>query len=195
MALDLTNQNKLWLYTANELNNRAKGTAQISRYNAMTGEKSWTLELNVAKNKKKNSWTVGVKASPVIGQEKLGDLVYFTAAGITAAGAGELGLGSKAVDAALLAIHKDTGKLAWAYALPSYTESSPVAVYSEAGRGWILQCCADGTILLLDGLTGKLVNSLKVTGSISASPAVFGSTMVIATTGTKANSFIYGITL
>ena len=161
----------------------------------MTGQQSWALELGVAKNKKKTSWTVGVKASPVIGRNQLDDLVYFTAAGLTAAGANELGLGSKAVDAALLAIHKDTGKLAWAYALPSYTESSPVAVYSEAGKGWIIQCCADGTILMLDGLTGKLINQIKVTGSISASPAVFGSTMVIATSGTKATSFIYGITL
>ena len=34
-----------------------------------------------------------------------------------------------------------------------------------------------------------------MSGTISASPAVFGSTMVIATTGTKANAFVYGISL
>ena len=130
VALDLTEDNSLWLYTATELNNRTKGTAGIVRVNALTGELDWTLTLDVAKNKKKTSWTVGVKASPVIGQNGLSELVYFTAAGLTASGAESLGLGSKAVDSALIAINKETGKVAWACALPSYTESSPVAVYS-----------------------------------------------------------------
>lgn len=199
VALNLTEDNTLWLYTANELPTKSsKGTATIARYNAMTGEADWQLKLEVAKPKAKgtsnDNKTWGVKASPVIGRNGLNDLVYYTVSGLTAAQSETLKLGSKATESAILAINKDTGKVVWACALPAYTESSPVAVYSEAGKGWILQCASDGTILMLDGLTGKQVNSLKVDGTISASPAVFGSTMVIATTG-KNQSYIYGIAL
>ena len=69
-----------------------------------------------------------------------------------------------------------------------------MAVYSEAGRGWIIQPSADGTLTLLDGLTGNVLNTLKLEGTIEGSPAVYGSTLVIGTTG-KNTSYIYGVTL
>ena len=67
-----------------------------------------------------------------------------------------------------------------------------VAVYDENGKGWIIQACSNGTIYLLDGLTGDVVNTLAVNGVIEGSPAVYGDTMVIGTTG-KGTSYIYGI--
>ncbi len=190
IALDEDENGQVWLYTANELNLRTKGTSQIRRYNAMTGEEDWTLEVEVAKNKK---YDVGVKASPVIGQNALSDLVYFTVSGISKAGAADFG-GDEAIPGKLIAIHKATGKMAWSVSLDSYTYSSPVAVYDEDGNGWIIQCASSGEITMVDGLTGEVVNTLKVDGTIEASPAVFGSTLVIGTTG-KNTSFIYGISL
>ena len=76
--------------------------------------------------------------------------------------------------------------------MEAYCYSSPVAVYDESGRGWIIQACSNGTILLMDGLTGETINTLQVNGVIEGSPAVFDNTLVIGTTG-KDTSYIYGI--
>ena len=85
--------------------------------------------------------------------------------------------------AALIALEKETGKVAWAFGLSSRSESSPIALYDEQGNGWIVQCARNGTILLLDGLTGEEAASLSVDGEITASPAVYGGIMVVCTTG------------
>ena len=93
---------------------------------------------------------------------------------------------------ALIALYKDSGKIAWVMGMESRTESSPVAVYDGDGNGWIIQCAEDGNIYLADGLTGTETGSMKLDAEIIASPAVYNDTMVIGTTG-KGTSFIYGI--
>ena len=94
----------------------------------------------------------------------------------------------------LIALDKETGKPAWRRPLSSYSYSSPVAVYNEEGRGWIIQAANDGKMELLDGLTGAVVSTLQIEGEINASPAVYKGTLVIGTQG-KGTSYIYGISL
>ena len=190
IALDLNGNGGLDLYTANMLKNRKSGSAQIRRYDALSGKEIWTVEIGVAKNTKTKE-DVGVKASPVIGQNGLSDLVYFTVTGLNEEGRSTLGTGGDS-KAALVALEKETGRIRWARGLNDRSESSPVAVYDGDGNGWIIQCVENGTILLLDGLTGTQQASLEVAGSIKASPAVYNDIMVIGTTG-KGTSFVYGI--
>ena len=52
VALDFDDDGTLWVYTANTLQNRRKGTCDIRRYNAMTGEEGWTLSEAVKTSKK-----------------------------------------------------------------------------------------------------------------------------------------------
>ena len=190
VALDLNGDRELNLYTANMLNNRKKGPAQIRRYDALSGKEIWTVEIGVAKNTKTKE-DVGVKASPVIGQKSLSELVYFTVTGLDAEGRTMLGVGEE-TKAAIVAIEKENGKIRWSKGLGDRSESSPVAVYDKEGNGWIIQCVEDGTILLMDGLTGETKDELQVEGKIKASPAVYNDIMVIGTTG-KGTEFVYGI--
>lgn len=200
VALDLEegeNTNTLWLYTANLVNTgRTKGDVTIRRFNAMTGEEDWAFAIHCAKGTKKdvtfNSTVIpGAMASPVVGQNSLNGLVYFTLSSVSATGAKTLGE-SSALAGVLIALDKQSGEVVWHKAMDAYCYSSPVAVYDEEGRGWIIQACANGTLYLLDGLTGETINTLSVNGVIEASPAVFGDTLVIGTTG-KNTSYIYGI--
>lgn len=191
IALDMDDNGRLWLYTANTLDVRSKGDCSIRRYDALTGEESWTFAINVATTKNKK--TPGAMASPVIGQYGLEGLVYFTLSGVSKTGAASIG-GDAAMPGLLLALDKDTGKVVWTYPMDAYSYSSPVAVYDETGRGLIVQACSNGVLTLLDGLTGQVVNTLSVEGTIDASPAVYNGTLVIGTTG-KNTSFIYGIRL
>ena len=191
VALDLTEDRSLDLYTANMLNNRKKGdgTVQIRKLDALSGKELWCTEVGVYKGKKDKE-DVGAKASPVIGQNKLGGLVYYTVTGLSEEGRTPLGLSEE--KAALIALSKDTGEIVWSMGLESRSESSPVAVYDVDGSGWIIQCEQNGTIHLVDGLTGKEISSLKLEAEIEASPAVYSNVMVIGTTG-KGTSFVYGI--
>ena len=190
IALDLNDSGGLDLYTANMLSNRSKGNAQIRRYDALSGKEIWTVEIGVSKNSKTKE-DVGVKASPVIGQNGLDDLVYFTVTGLNEEGRNTLGVSGEA-KAALVALKKETGAVCWVKELSDRSESSPVAVYSENGSGWIIQCAEDGTILLLEGRTGETISELQIDGKIKASPAVYNDILVIGTTG-KGTEFVYGI--
>ena len=194
VSLDMDENGQLWLYTANTLQNRSKGSCDIRRFNASTGEESWVLSVDSVK-KPKNEKISGAMASAVIGEHDLDGLVYYALSNVSESGAKSIfGDGASDCEGVLLALDKASGRILWAQELESYAYASPVAVYSEAGRGWIIQPSADGTITLLDGLTGNVLNTLKVEGTIEGSPAVYGSTMVIGTTG-KNTSYIYGISL
>ena len=185
---------ELSLYTANMLNNRKKGDSdiQIRRYDALSGKEIWKTSVGVTKGKKDKD-DVGAKASPVIGQHGLNDLVYFTVTGLSDEGRQQLGLSGE-TPAVLIALEKASGKIVWSYGLSSRSESSPIAVYNEEGNGWIIQCEQNGTIHLLEGLTGSVVDTMQLNAEIEASPAAYGSTVVIGTTG-KNTSFVYGIEL
>ena len=190
----IADNRELSLYTANMLNNRKKGDSdiQIRRYDAMSGKEIWATSVGVYKGKK-DKIDVGAKASPVIGQHKLNDLVYFTVTGLSEEGRQQLGLSGE-TQAALIALEKESGKIVWSYGLSSRSESSPIAVYDKEENGWIIQCEQNGTIHLLEGLTGNVVNTMQLNGEIEASPAAYGNMMVIGTTG-KNTSFVYGIEL
>ena len=185
---------ELSLYTANMLNNRKKGDSdiQIRRYDALSGKEIWKTSVGVTKGQKDKD-DVGAKASPVIGQHGLNDLVYFTVTGLSDEGRQQLGLSGE-TPAVLIALEKASGKIVWSYGLSSRSESSPIAVYDEKGNGWIIQCEQNGTIHLLEGLTGSVVDTMQLNAEIEASPAAYGSTVVIGTTG-KNTSFVYGIEL
>ena len=189
VALDLRDR-ELDLYTANMLKNRKKGNAQIRKYDALSGKELWKVEIGVAKNTKTKE-DVGVKASPVIGQQGLGELVYFTVTGLNEEGRTTLGADEE-TKAALVALEKETGRIRWSRGLSDRSESSPVAVYDAEGKGYIIQCAEDGTILLLDGLNGEEKASLKLEAKIQASPAVYNDILVIGTTG-KGTESVVGI--
>ena len=204
IALDLDEETgTLWLYTANTITNRSKnGDVTIRRYNAMTGEVDWQLPVNSIrkysgqKDATGKDITAGAVASPIIGQHELSGLVYFTLSSVSDAGYAAL-TGAETGEkqpSVLVAINKADGSVAWTLPMDAYSYSSPVAVYSGAGRGWVIQCCANGTIYLLNGLTGEIVNTLQVAGVIEGSPAVYNDMLVFGTTG-KDKSFVYAIKL
>ncbi|MGN1020877.1 MAG: hypothetical protein ACI4O7_10990 [Aristaeellaceae bacterium] len=192
IALDLDEDGTLWLYTVNTLQNRTKGDSTIRRFNALTGEESWSVDVGVSKSK---TQITGGMASPVVGQNTLSDLVYFTMTGLSKAGTQALISDAEAAaPALLLALDKNTGDIIWMQELDSYCYSSPVAVYSDYGDGWIVQATGNGTLNLYEGRTGVLVDTLVLEGTIEASPAVYKDMLVIGTTG-KNTSYIYGVKL
>ena len=179
MALDL-NGNDLSLYTGNTAYQRmAKGTpVTIRRINALTGEQVWKYDISCVKDN--TSETSGCKASPVIGQNDLSGLVFFTVNKVTEGGS------------RLVALNKDNGEMVWEFPMGE-SVSSPVAVYNKAGNGWIVACDGDGNIYILDGLTGYLNSSTQLDGAIEASPAVYNDMLVIGTCSKNPKMYCFTI--
>ena len=188
IALDFNDEGGLNLYTANLLSKRKKGDAKVRCFDAMSGEEKWAASFNVKKDTKTKTVS-GFRASPVVGQNELAGLVYYTVNGLSEEGAEALGVEESA---ALIAIDSRSGRTVWARGLDGTAYSSPVAVYSKDGRGWIIQCEGSGTLLLLDGQSGKVLSQLSVEGSIEGSPAVYNNMLVVGTTG-RGTNYIYGI--
>ena len=180
IALDFDENGDLGLYTGNTSYARLKGKKPVTirRLDALTGEEVWSYEINCVYNADQLS---GCKASPVIGQNEIADLVIFT-----------VNMTGDKNSATMLALDKMTGKLAWKYEIESTAISSPVAVYNEEGEAWIIQADQDGRLYLLDGATGDVRNVLDIEGEIQASPAVYKDMLVIGTCS-KDNAYMYGV--
>ena len=145
----------------------------------MTGEIDWTYGLSCVHDKTEMS---GCKASPVIGQHSVANMVFFTVNQVTEGG-------SK-----IVALDKETGTLLWEYHFSAEAVSSPVAVYNAAGDCWIIQADQSGILHLFEARSGAHLSQLDLGGEIQGSPAVYKDILVIGTCS-KDNAKMYGIQL
>ena len=122
----------------------------------------------------------GVQGTIALGKNKLSNLVFVPVARTPSATAGKL-----------VALNKKTGKAVWEIQTQVYSWSSPVAVYDRDGNGYLVFCNSGGYMYLIDGLTGKVLDTLNVKGHVEASPAVFNDTVVV---GTR-SQLIWGVKL
>ncbi|MBE5782132.1 MAG: hypothetical protein E7329_02310 [Clostridiales bacterium] len=179
IALDMDSAEAVSLYTGNTAYSRlgSKKDVSIRKLNALTGEEIWKYDIKCDYDKNQQS---GCKASPVIGQNGIDDLVIFTVNMVDEGGSD------------VIAFKKESGDVAWRYRLDAETISSPVAVYNEAGDAWIIQADGEGKLYLLEGDSGKLGSTLDLGGDIQGSPAVYRNILVIGTCD-KDNAYMYGI--
>ncbi|MBQ9195600.1 MAG: PQQ-binding-like beta-propeller repeat protein [Clostridia bacterium] len=180
IALDFDENGDLGLYTGNTAYSRLKNNKPVTlrRLDALTGEEVWKYEIKCVYSQNQDS---GLKASPLIGQNDLSDLVVFT-----------VNMAGNSKTATVLALNKRSGDVVWQRELEANAVSSPVAVYNKEGKGWIIQADQKGRLYLLDGLTGQVKNTLALGGEVQASPAVYNDMLVIGTCS-KENAFMYGI--
>ena len=81
----------------------------------------------------------------------------------------------------LVSLDTKTGEAVWTTELSNYAWSSTAVVYSQIGAAYLVQCCSDGTVLLLNGANGVILDSVSFHTTLEATPAVFGNTVVIGT--------------
>ena len=179
LALDMEGSTGVSLYTGNTAYNRLgkKKDVSIRKLNALTGQEIWHYDISCTYDKEQLS---GCKASPVIGQNRIKNLVIYTVNKVN-------GGGSK-----ILALDKETGKVVWQKSLSAEAISSPVAVYNKRGDAWIIQGDAGGNLTMLKGSTGEVCTTLNLGGEIQGSPAVYKDILVVGTCS-KDNHMMYGI--
>ncbi len=169
VALEDEGDGNVALYVANTIQNRGRsGDVSIRRYDALTGEMTWEY-LIACKFNRDN--TAGAMSSPVIGQGDINDMVVYT---INQTGDEDL--------ASVVALDKRTGEELWNQPLDAYSYSSPTAVYSTDGKGYIFQGDQNGTLRLMDGFTGSTISTISLGSPIVGSPAAYNDIVVVGTT-------------
>ncbi len=168
-----------YLYTAPSLHwtaSGSKGYISIYKLDAKTGE--------VVREQKFDCYTVdgvsgGVQSSPLLGKPgtELEGLILYTIARTPNIGSGEL-----------VALDTETLEIVWKKSMSNYTWSSPVAVYDESGKAYIIVGDSMGTMKMYDS-TGNELSTVELGTNIEASPAVFENTLVVGTRG----GTVYGI--
>lgn len=86
----------------------------------------------------------------------------------------------------LVALNKDTFEVKWQFDMENYSWSSPLIVYTDEGKGYVLQADSTGNLFLLDGATGTVLRTLALDDSnFEASPAVYENMLVVGCRGQK----------
>ena len=153
------------------------GTCYMYKLDAMTGEIVWeTPWNNIIYNKNVSG---GVLSTPLLGKKGTDyeGMIFFHVAKTPSE-----------YNGVLMALDTDTGKVIWQKEM-KYCWSSPVAVYSESGKGYMILCDSVGNMHLIDGKTGNILDTVGLGSNIEASPVVFNNMIVVGTRGQK----VFGI--
>ncbi|WP_102411015.1 PQQ-binding-like beta-propeller repeat protein [Beduinella massiliensis] len=168
VALEDEGDGTIALYTANTIQKRERsGDVSIRRYDALTGVLEWEYTI---KCKYSSDNTAGAMSSPVVGQGDISDMVVYT---INQTGEEEM--------ASVIALDKLTGEELWNQPLDAYSYSSPTAVYTTDGKGYIVQGDTNGTLRLMDGFTGSTLSTVALGSPIVGSPAAYNDMVVVGT--------------
>lgn len=164
----------IYLGTSMEHSN---GTCYMYKLDAITGEILWeTTWSDIVYNKNVSG---GVLSTPLLGKKgtNFEGMIFFHVA-----------KSPSEYEGTLMALDTDTGEVIWKKNM-KYCWSSPVAVYSESGTGYMIICDSVGNAHLIDGKTGNTLDSIALGSNIEASPVVFNDMLVVGTRGQQ----VYGI--
>jgi len=176
VALDPRPDGHVLLYTGCEVDLQKKGgKAYLRCFDALTGSLRWEVAEPCVWDDFLNG---GLLASPLVGEGPLDSIVFFHVAKNLPSGGG-----------VLLALDKETGEAVWRRELPHYGWSSPVAVYGAEGEAHLILGDCMGNLRLFDARSGEILDTLRLTGNIEGSPAVFGDILVVGTRGRQ----VYGV--
>ncbi|WP_102401597.1 PQQ-binding-like beta-propeller repeat protein [Haloimpatiens massiliensis] len=159
------------IYTANEVDKQgAKGICNLRKLDGLTGKVIFEKSFEAMSLLGKSPVNGGALATNIIGKNDIENLVIFNIARYKNFNGG-----------ILLALDKKTGKEVWKLEMNNYCWSSPTAVYDSKGKSYIVQGDSAGNLFLIEGITGKVLHSIKLGSNIESSPAIYENTIILAT--------------
>lgn len=176
-VFEVENEDEAFLYTANEVDLQGHGgISYIRKIDAFSGKLVWEKPVKCTYNNNNNG---GALASPVMGKHDIKDLVIYNIAKT----------GKTSTSGRMYALDKKTGNEIWTVDFDNYCWSSPVDVYTREGKSYIVVCDSVGNMFLIEGINGKILDTISLGSNIEASPAIYDNTIVIGTRGQQ----IFGI--
>lgn len=165
----------IYLYGANKVSSRGAtdGVGQTihRKIDGLTGETLWSYSIPAALDE-------GTMATPHVGKGDLADLVIFACSDVSVTVEGQAQYGGL-----LVARNKDTGEVVWQVEQVSGYWASPVVIYDQNDKGYVLQCDRNGLLRMYDGLSGQQLCEVDLGSRIESTPAVFNNMLVVGTRG------------
>jgi len=170
---------EVYLYTSNEVDKQGvKGKSYIRKIDALSGKIVWENHYICHSKLEPNPNNGGALATPIVGKNDMDNLVIYNLARY---GGFNKGL--------VIALDKEKGEEVWRIELNNYSWSSPVDIYTESGKGYVILCDSGGSMYLIEGITGKILDKINLGSNVEGSPAIFDDIAVVGTRGQK----IFGI--
>jgi hypothetical protein len=171
--LDIEEDGSVSLYVATEVDKQGRGgRAYIFKLDAVTGELLWEHSYPCHHNATVNG---GVLASPVLGRGDIdGGIIFFVGQVQGGPGAG-----------VLVNLDRITGEVIWETWFRRWGWSSPVAVYTPEGKSYLIVSDSGGTMHLLEGITGEVLDTISLGSNVEGSPVAFGNRVVVGTRGQR----------
>ena len=164
---------KGYIYTATSMEYN-QGTSYIYKLDAQNGDVIWKKDYTGIYYDKDVSG--GILSSPVLGKKgtELEGLIVYS-----------ISKAPQPWEGILVALNTETGDVVWEKTMSNYCWSSPAAIYTEAGKGYLVICDSAGRASLMNGSTGEVLSTLPLGSNIEASPAIFENTIVVGTRGQR----------
>lgn len=158
----------IYVSTSFHLGWRSHSTAPVPifKIDAENGEIIWRTDYTCYSEKGVSG---GVQSTMALGKDSLEGYVYVTVA--------KTDINSNGI---LACLDRETGEVVWEHH-SFYTWSSPVLVYNEDGKGYLVYCNYGWNMYLMDALTGEVLDTFNLGGGVEASPAVYEDTVVVGT--------------
>lgn len=83
----------------------------------------------------------------------------------------------------IVAYDKTTGEVMWTVEQEDDYWASPVVIYDENGKAYLIQCDRAGVVTLYDAATGTFLASLDLGSRIDSTPAVYDNYLIVGTRG------------
>ncbi len=141
------------------------------KINALTGETVWEKEVTAAQDG-------GTVATPHAGRGDISNLVIFACTDVSVTAEGQAVYGGL-----LIARSKATGEVAWQVEQAAGYWASPVVIYDQNQKAYVLQSDRSGMLRMYDGAGGSLVCEADLGSRVESTPAVFNNILVVGTRG------------
>ena len=147
-------------YDANHL-----GEACLYKLNAMTGAIVWKKPYEVHTVQ---GLAGGFLSSGACGSGDVSDYLFYSVSKVPSVDTGYI-----------VAISKTTGEEYWRLELRCDAWSSGCLIKAADGKTRLVQCCANGDILLIDAKNGKILDTMNFGSNIESTPVIFENRLAV----------------
>lgn len=176
------------LYTASQVKNATVngkyGYSFHRCFDGLTGALLWEQKW-IASTGESNA-SGGTIATPQVGKGNVAGLVFYSmnsaALNSVCSDGNDYSLGGK-----IIAYNKLTGDVMWSVEQTAGFWSTPVLVYDENNKGYLIQCDQIGKVKMFDAISGNELASVDLGSRIDSTPAVYGQYLVVGTRGKGGN--------
>ena len=147
------------------------GSSVHRKINALTGATVWEKEITSAQDG-------GTVATPHAGSGNIKDLVVFACTDVSVNVDGQAVYGGL-----LVARNKATGEPVWQVEQAAGYWASPVVIYDQSQKAYVLQCDCNGILRMYDGSSGTMICEADLGSRVESTPAVFNNILVVGTRG------------